>query len=208
MTLSINVVALATFVLVATWYAYNTYRELSALWELTNEVRAVTIFRGQNTDSQVATMFINLIGRAQHKLEVYDDGNKMPESIYENDDVIAALKEKLDANEQFKAIFFFNDNDQLKLRKEFEKHPRVSIYAGTKWWRRRPRTQVHYRIIDDGLLMYISEHRHGAEERRFEVHDASEVPATRRPALTRAKFGKLIDRTHAKFREFKHAKAA
>lgn len=182
-------------------WSLKKYRELSAMWELGDELRAVESYTNSNSDEDATAMFINLIRLAKDQIEVFDDGNKMEASIYENPDVIEELKKKLNENSQFKACFFFNADDELLLRKQLGDHERVEIHVGAG--KNRPDDQIHYKIIDNGLIAHLSRHAFGAGERTFEVLDCRNVLPEMLDKVANLKFGELRDGVHERFPDFK-----
>ncbi len=192
---------LAVFCVFVVAWSLQKYRELSAMWELGDELRAVESYTNSNSDEDAVSMFINLIRLARDQIEVFDDGNKMEGSIYETQEVVNALARKLKENKQFKARFFFNADDELLLRRELEDHERVEIYAGAGAG--RPDDETHYKIIDDGLIAHLSNHVYGAGERTFEVLDCRNVLPEMLDKVANWKFGKLRDGVQERFPDFK-----
>ena len=188
-------------VLVVTW-SLKKYRELSAMWELGDELRAVESFRDNNSDEDAVSMFINLIRLAKDQIEVFDDGNKMEGSMYESEDVVNELVRKLKDNDQFKARFFFNTDEELLLRRELEDHERVEIYVGAVPGAGRPEDETHYKIIDNGLIAHLSNHVYGAGERTFEVLDCRKVLPEKLSKVAKLKFGRLRDGVKQRFPDF------
>lgn len=143
-------------VLAACVFAYYT-RELSGLrFEV-----------GHNSDTIASEVFLRLLKDARKEMLVCDDGNKMDSSIYEDDDVIAAVREKLAANEQFRMRCLFSDDEDTKFRRAFQDEHRVEIKTGVQ---RRP---VHYKIIDGGRSGYLSRHKHGETQRAFKLYEGA-----------------------------------
>lgn len=192
---------LAVFCVWVVAWSLRKYRELSAMWELGDELRAVESYTNSNSDEDATAMFINLIRLAKDQIEVFDDGNKMEGSIYENQDVVDELQKKLSENSQFKARFFFNADDDLSLRQQLGDHERVEIHVGAG--KNRPDDQTHYKIIDNGLIAHLSRHAFGAGERTFEVLDCRNVLPEMLDKVANLKFGELRDGVHERFPDFK-----
>ena len=112
--------------------------------------------------------FIDLFDEAEYCICICDDGDKMPESIYENEDVIQKVKDKLDKNSDFHVQCSFNEKEETKFVEEFKGHERVTIK-----FRKRPLGLAHYKIIDDGRKAYLSWHNPGSEDRRVKIYDFS-----------------------------------
>ena len=199
-------VCLAVFCVIVVAWSLRKYRELIAMWELGDELRAVESYSDSNSDEGAVSMFISLIRLAKERIEVFDDGNKMEGSIYESEDVVNELVRKLEENEQFEARFFFNADDELLLRRKLEDHERVEIYVGAGAG--RPDNETHYKIIDNGLIAHLSNHVYGAGERTFEVLDCRNVLPDKFSKVAELKFGRLRDGVKQRFPDFNPGAAA
>lgn len=126
---------------------------------------------GENDDDQAAAMLIDLINRARNSLVIHDDGNAAAESVYNNDRVVAAMRERIRQRPRLKVQCLFNDREDLKLLElaDGESKRNISIwYAGGE----RPPNDVHYKIVDGGRLVHLSAHEHGASERSYVLRKA------------------------------------
>ena len=143
----------------------------------------VKVQDGTNDGDAAASMFIEILKRAESTLVIYDDGNKMSGSIYESKRVVEAVRKHLKENKDLVIKCLFNDDDDLALvktmRDEFPNRFKV-------WYRRGPGplSDVYYEIADGGAVGHISSHEHGQPERRFKLLDCTAAkPRTRRIAL-------------------------
>ena len=126
------------------------------------------------SDDPVATeYFIDLLDEAQEKMTIYDDGNDMAGSIYNDPKVIATVQRKLKQNKDFKIQCFFNFDHDLLFRQAFGNHSRVDIRIRTG--DNVAEDDVHYKIIDDGRKAYLSRHKLGASERSIRWIDCTRV---------------------------------
>ena len=125
--------------------------------------------RDENTDAQAAEMMVDLINNARRSLVIHDDGNNSPASVYNNDDVINALRARIERRPRLTVECLFNDHDDLKLLDLARDTGRIAIwYAdGT-----RPDNDLHYKIVDGGKLVHLSSHAHGASERGYVLRKA------------------------------------
>lgn len=85
-----------------------------------------------NTDAAAIKHFQNLLDDAEEKMAVYDDGNDMEGSLYQDEGVIEAVRRKLDEKEEsgFRMQCFFNfDDPELPFRKAFEGDDRVALWV-------------------------------------------------------------------------------
>lgn len=127
---------------------------------------------GINDDNAVARYFLKLLSEAQDSMIVYDDGNNMEKSVYNNNGVIDAVRTKLKDNPSFELRCLFNCDDALAFRKEFAGHQQVDIRICSS---QLHTNEVHYKIIDGGAKAYLSRHASGASECRFRVVDCTPV---------------------------------
>lgn len=129
----------------------------------------------ENTDVSTKERFLELLKAAEHSMVIYDDGNKMADSIYADPSILGELKKKLDENPSFRLQCLFNFPDpDLPFRKEFSGNPRVEIRT------RNSRFPIHYKIFDDGDRAYLSKHAPGESKRQFRVVDCTKVPQKHR----------------------------
>ena len=151
-----------------------------------------------NDDLFAIRQFTTLLERAHSNMAVYDDGDKMEESIYMQQEVVEAIKKKLDTVPDFTLRCYFNDNAPDTLfRQTFDGHDRVDI-------RMRPDGDIrpndtHYKIIDDGLMAYLSQHGHGIRERKFQVIDCTRVNPSKLQVVTNSLLGEYKQDIKQKF---------
>ena len=166
---TINIVVGASVVLCLIVAITILYRGLAFL-QVSTEV-------AWNSDETAASNFLALLQDATESMVVYDDGNRMKGSIYEDERIIAAVRKKLSENPQFRLSCYFNFNHEMPFTKAFRDHPHVRIVTGQG---NRPSDDVHYKIIDKGLKAHISRHEFASQERRYRVIDCTRVPKRRR----------------------------
>ena len=125
--------------------------------------------RGENDDDQAVEMFVRLITETRQRIVIHDDGNNSPLSVYNNDKVIEAVKGRI-RKQRINVHCLFNDNEPLKLldlARGAEYRGRVHIwYANGD----RPDPDIHYKIVDDGKLLHLSNHEHRASERGYALY--------------------------------------
>lgn len=148
----------------------------------------VRIEGGSNDDESATQMFIRILKMAKKTLVVHDDGDKGIRSIYEDDNVIQAVRRQLDTHEKLQIRCLFNDKADLKLVREIQAaYPdrfTVCYLSGD-----RPIDDVHYKIADGGVIGHLSSHEHGQPERNFKVLDCSAAGTRTRKRA----FGKYLD---------------
>lgn len=148
----------------------------------------VRVEGGGNDDEAAAQMFIRILRMAKETLAVHDDGDRGSRSIYEDDNVVQAVRRQLEAHPKLQIRCLFNDKADLNLVREIEaEYPdrfTVCYRSGP-----RPVGDVHYKIADDGVIGHLSSHEHGQPERNFKLFDCSAAkPRTRKRA-----FGKYLE---------------
>ena len=147
---------LAFLTLVCFWIAKPLYDHLLSEW----------IDFGVNSDDRVTKHMMRMVESAQNELIIYDDGEK--ESIYGDSgvDFVQALMSKCKVNNSFKVQILLNCFDKdLAMSKAVRKRnlPNLEIrYRNGE----RP-NDSHFKIVDGGLLYYVSNHGHGEQERKF-----------------------------------------
>ena len=133
--------------------------------------------RGANDNEEATKMFLSLIEEAHRSIIIHDDGNNSPESVYNNPDVIAALRDRIEKRSiQVKCLF--NDADEqlglLALAREFQDNVAIWYLDGE-----RSARDIHYKIIDGGKLVHLSRHDHGSEEREYVLRRVNKWWVTR-----------------------------
>ena len=125
-----------------------------------------------NDDDSVVSNFIELLDEAHTSMIVYDDGNDMDGSVYNDSRVIDAVRRKLRSNPDFALQCLFNCDEDVRLRKEFAHEPQVDIRTRPDMGGER---KTHYKIIDGGMKAYLSRHELGSSQRRFKTVDCTNV---------------------------------
>ena len=136
--------------------------------------RTHVIEMSPNSDKSVEVILLNLIKEAQHELVMYDDGDPQDGSLYESEQVIQALEQKL-TDSQFRVDCVLNyPTGKTLFERKLGGMENVRI-------RRRAANQstIHYKIID-GTKAYISRHRRGQETRNRKVIDCTNAMSRRR----------------------------
>ena len=121
---------------------------------------------GVNSDDRVTKHMMRMVESAQNELIIYDDGER--ESIYGDSgvDFVQALMSKCKANNNFKARILLNCFDKELAMSEAVREldlPNLEIRYRNG---RRP-NDSHFKIVDGGLLYYVSKHGQGEHERKF-----------------------------------------
>ena len=160
----------------------------------------------QNNNSEVTqNEFIRLLGRASKELIIYDDGDTVADSIYDNDTVIRAVHEKLDKCSNLEIRCLFNcGSESLRFRKEFAgpECPEVKIRTraepGGRYSGPDP-VLPHFQMVDGDSCAYLSWHDPGREARVYQTIDLSGVSVFGKNRLVRDIVGMYLDRFDREF---------
>jgi len=164
-------------------------------WKLEDETRQVSVKVGTNENNLAKEIFSDLLNAAEKKLEIFDDGNKMEGSIYECKAVARQVKEKLENNPEFQVLCFFNSKDKTYFKEEFDDNDQVTI----RYTEEERGPEEHYKIVDDGRMVYVSQHELNESERNFRLYDLRDVEPEYFCDIVTLLFGEIRDKTHEKF---------
>ena len=167
------------------------------IWRLQDQTRRVTVYRGTNDDQFAKKLFLDLIDTAEKNMELFDDGNSVPGSIYEDKDVVGAILKKLESSPDFSMRCFFNEDDNTEFKRRLSSVPTVDICCPSRT--KRPLIEEHYKIVDDGVLVYISKHLLNGEERDYEFYNCRKVDKKYLEQVVNLRFGKMLETTRQKF---------
>ena len=140
-----------------------------------------------NDDDSVVTNFIDLLSEARTSMVVYDDGNDMDGSLYNDQRVIDAVRSKLRANPDFQLQCLFNCDHDVKFRRELANEQgvdiRTRIDSGNSG-------EIHYKMIDGGVKAYLSRHALGSRDRKYKIVDCTSVSKRHRSRVVEGVLGK------------------
>ena len=148
-------------------FVYTFYLVLSVQGDL-----HLAVTHNSNNDAQAAQVFIDLVNKARKSIVIHDDGNDSSESIYNNDDVLNAIRERVKGQPNLEIKFWFNDVAELKLLKLADEDCKSNI---SMWYSKgdRPVNENHYKIVDSGRIVHTSTHKHLESEREFELKEVT-----------------------------------
>jgi len=152
-----------------------------------------------NDDESTKANFRELLEEARRSIVIYDDGDKVSDSIYMDQQITELVRQKLEANPDFQMQCLFNfDEPDLLFRKAFNDYAsRVEIKTRD---RTKPRLAIHYKIIDDGAKAYLSRHLPGSSTRRFRIVDCTNVSESNRNRVSNAVLGMYKNDFHRAFK--------
>ena len=173
--LTVSAVVLMSVVVVAAvsvWMAYE--RSLLFVTDVNND------------DEQAIKHFLAVLSSAEQELLVHDDGDKARGSLYDDEDTVQAVRERLRECPDLKIRCLLNFNEGVQLAAlGGEYGSRFQV----RYLHQRPADDVHFKIADGGKMAYLSTHPKGVAERKgCMVEDIGASERTRRRRL-----GGLID---------------
>ena len=165
---------------------YWTLNErISNIWAFMQVKRTPNDF---NDDDSAVSKVIPLVDQAKELLEIYDDGDNFPESMYNNEHFVSSVEKRLEANKDLRVECLFNEDEDLLFTTRLASNPRVDIYIRF----RGEKNEVHYKIMDKGLKAYVSIHDPDDKRRRaFKETDCSGVPKKKLEYVTGSIFGNI-----------------
>ncbi len=125
----------------------------------------------ENNDDVAIDEPLSLLEDADEVIEIYDNGNRIKNSLYNNPEFIRSVQDKLEDNKNFRVLCFFNFDEGLDFTKAFAKEPRVEVLARKEG---SLPDEIHYKIIDGGKRAYLSKHA-GDHKRRYKAYDCSRL---------------------------------
>ena len=152
-----------------------------------------------NDDESTKAKFKELLREAQRSMMIYDDGDTVADSIYMDEKITEAVRQKLENNSDFRMQCLFNfDEPDLLFRNAFADYA-AQVEIKTRD-RTKPRLAIHYKIIDDGIKAYLSRHLPGSSKRRFKIVDCTNVSESNRNRVSDAILGIYKNDFHQAFK--------
>lgn len=151
------------------------------LWHAISLDAPVGEILGNGNEAAIAAT-IDMVNRAQGKIELFDDGNNDPDYVYNDLDFVEAVRNKLkDEERNFQIKCFFNERDvkNLLFVKELGREDGVDIRVRKKWLKKlmgRPKS-AHYRSVDGADYLYLSRHEYGEDERECQIVSCADFQA-------------------------------
>ena len=149
---------------------------------------------GEEDENATAPAFLSVLKHAKRKLIVHDDGDNTSTSIFNDTDVVEAVKRQLDDNQKLVIACLFNVRENLMTVKSLGGHERFRVKY--RRWRWSPSAfDVHYTIADDGSIGRLSHLGKGAKKRRFEIRNCLNARQSER----NIEFGRYMRRFEHQF---------
>lgn len=141
-----------------------------------------------NNDQMAIESALHLLEQSKEKIELYDDGNDVKGSLYNDSRFVRLIREKLYAYPEFEVRCFFNIAGNTLFTRTFVDEERVQLFSRREPGQ-RPESDIQYKIVDS-YTAYVSKHPIGAHNRKFRLFDTTQVPERLRDKLTEYAFGK------------------
>ena len=146
-----------------------------------------------NDASVTKQEFLGLLNSAQEHILILDGGDAVVDSIYNDEEIISRIKEKLATHSNFKVYCLFTSlaptSELLFTRifstKEFRDSVFIEKYSVP--------TEAHCKIIDGGIQAYLSWHRRGSVNRLYRTVDYSHSFRFFRKQIMRRSLGMYLD---------------
>lgn len=170
-------------------------------------VSGILTSKGENDDKQALESILWLIAEAQESLEIFDDGNEMDGSIYQEASLTNAIREKLAKTPSFRVVCYFNEEEELLFHEAFKDEDRVRIFPGLEPHPKNRPSEVHYKIVDGGRIGYVSQHGYSGSIREYQQWDCRHFSGRKLKAKADFLYKKMREHARAKH-ERKVARAA
>lgn len=133
---------------------------------------------GENDNDEASRMFLQLVEATRKGIVIHDDGDDSPESVYNDPKIIDALRQRI-RSRGITVECLFNEADEplelLDLAHEFPDNVTIWYLDGVE----RPTRDIHYKIVDEGRLVYLSLHDKGNDNRKFVFRNADKIWVTK-----------------------------
>ena len=120
----------------------------------------------ENDNEDAIRHFRTVLDQAERELLIHDDGDKTDGSLYDDDETIEAVRERLRACSRLKIRCLLNFNAGVEMAGLSEEYDgRFEV----RYLHQRPDDDVHFKIADGGKMAYLSVHPKGVTERQGQV---------------------------------------
>lgn len=134
--------------------------------------------RGPNSNDVATDRFWDLIRGMEYKMIIHDDGEV--QSFYNDEETVELVRSRLRADPSRSIRCLFNLRQRTlfaALGHEFPEQFEIRFSCG------RDPGSVHYKVVDDGAMAYLSQHSADGESREFECFDFRWCPRFLRPRV-------------------------
>ena len=141
-------------------------------------LHGVLSLQGMNKDKVATAKFIETVRHAKKSLIIHDDGNDMSDSVYNDQEAIDAVVNRMNEQESLRVKCWFNVESTIGLVEAIRRESQLAKRFDVRY--RKPSKlglwrfswfDPHYKIADDGEYGTVSRHALGAKRRRFQIED-------------------------------------
>ncbi len=119
-----------------------------------------------NDNKDAIRHFLAVLGQAEHELLVHDDGDDTEGTLYEDEDTVQAVRERLRTCPDLKIRCLLNFKTNVRMAGLSEEYgSRFQV----RYLHQRPAEDIHFKIADGGKMAYLSIHAKGVTERQGQV---------------------------------------
>ena len=136
-----------------------------AVW-LAYEHSLLRVTDVENDNEHAIRHFRDVLDKAERELLVHDDGDKTVGSLYDDDNTVEAVRQRLRSCPDLKIRCLLNFKADIRmadLRGEYGGRFQV------RYLHQRPADDVHFKIADGGKMAYLSIRPQGVTERKGQV---------------------------------------
>lgn len=156
-----------------------------SVW-LAHEHSLLRVTDVENDNEDAIRRFLAVLNRAEHELLMHDDGDKTDGSLYDDEDTVEAVRERLRACPSLKMRCLLNFNADVKMAALGEE---CGDRFQVRYLHQRPVDDVHFKIADGGKMAYLSVHPKGVTDRTGQVVEDLGAPSF----VRKRRLGGLID---------------
>ena len=120
----------------------------------------------KNDSKDAIKHFLAVLGQAEHELLVHDDGDETEGTLYDDEDTVCAVRERLRTCPDLVIRCLLNFKADVRMTSLSEEYgDRFQV----RYLHQRPADDVHFKIADGGKMAYLSIHEKGDTEREGQI---------------------------------------
>jgi len=122
-----------------------------------------------NSNDLALESFLECLANCHEDLKIFDDGGNNSKWFYNNNDLIRALRSKLETK-NFKLSIHFNEIKDLEINRLTKDFPEQVELKYKPKDLVRPKVQYHFKLFDNGKICYTSFHELDSTERKYAIN--------------------------------------
>ena len=120
----------------------------------------------ENDEEDAIRHFLAVLDRAERELLVHDDGDQTNGSLYDDENTVEAVRERLQTCPNLKIRCLLNFKADVRMAALSEEY---GVRFQVRYLHQRPIDDVHFKIADGGKMAYLSVHPRGVTERQGQI---------------------------------------